>query len=275
MVYIDKNRDHQANPIIDKYLKFAKKQKWYCPQELYNGFRGSRGKHRLIDTVLMPEQSHLCCYCLKRLGDHADADVTIEHIIRRSIPDAASMTLYFHPLYSGLNAGNVCHSDDFVRKNLRPLPYPHHVAYHNMAIACRNCNSARGHQDVYAPFLFPNIGIEVKYDRSTGKATWANDPHVPSLTDKFTLDKLNLNSKLLKAIRAIWLFGKDNPTKSYSTPDTVANKDQRRDLIYRAMGEAMAHNKWFSQEDLDTFLSLMKDGLWNELLKYDYFASIP
>lgn len=107
MLYVDKSHEHQANPIIDKYLRFAKKQWWYHSHQLYSGFRGSRGKHKLIDTVLLHEQSHLCCYCLKRMGDHADPDVTIEHIIRRSIPDFQSMKACFHPQYAGLNAKNV------------------------------------------------------------------------------------------------------------------------------------------------------------------------
>lgn len=274
MKYINKISDTKANSIVDHYLCFARRQPWYCAQELYRGFRGSRGKHQLIDTILLPEQSHLCCYCQKHLSNHSDADVTVEHIIRQGIHDFKSMIPYFKPQYIGLNKQNVCHTDDFVNNNLRPRPYPHKVAYHNLAIACRRCNVARGHQEIDSPFLYPLIETEVTYDRSTGKVIWNNDPFVPSLTEKFTLDKLELNTPILKAIRAIWLFGKDHPVAGYSTPNTIGTLGQRRDLIYRAMAESAAHNRWFSLDDQDAFISLLSDGLWNELLKYNYFANI-
>jgi len=273
MKYLDKSNEHKANPIIDHYLNFARRQAWYSSGELYRGFWGKRGKHDLIDTVLLPEQEHLCCYCQKSLGNHSDPDVTVEHIIRQHTPKEI-MAAYFKPAYLWLNAQNVCNTDDFIDNGLKPKPYPHKVAYHNFAIACVRCNGARGHQDLDIPFLYPTIEQEVVYDRSTGKVKWNNDPFVPSLTERYTLDKLELNTPLLKAIRAIWLFGKDHPMSTYSTPDTVNSLDQRRNLIYRAMANSAAHNRWFSLDDQDAFLSLLTDGFWNELLKYYYFATI-
>lgn len=274
MKYIDKSNEQAANLIIDSYLSFARRQPWYCAKELYNGFRGGRGKHNLIDSVLLPEQHHLCCYCQKRISDHTDPDATIEHIIRQGIPDFASMLPYFKPEYTGLNAQNICHTDDYVHNGWSPKPYPHKVAYHNFAIACDKCNTARGHQEIDTPFLYPDIETKVEYDRSTGKAEWKNDPFVPTLKEKFTLDKLGLNDPLLKAIRAVWLFGKDHPAEDYSTPDTVKTLGQRRELIFRAMGESFAHNRFFSIDDENSFLKLITDEFWNELLKYDYFATV-
>lgn len=274
MKYIDKSNEISANLIIDRYLKFARRQPWYSAEQLYKGFRGSRGKHRLIDSVLLPEQFCRCCYCQKHLYNHTDSDVTIEHIIRQGIPDALSMQSYFNPQFIGLNSRNVCHTDDYVNNNRRPKPYPHKVAYHNFAVACKKCNSVRGHQDIDPPFLFPHIEQEVAYDRLTGKVKWNNDPFVPTLTERFTLDKLELNTPLLKAMRAIWIFGKDHPVRSYSTPDTVSTLEQRRDLIYRTMAASASNNRWFSLDDQDAFISLMTDELWRELLKYDYFANV-
>lgn len=273
MKYIDKSNEADGNPIIDRYLRFARKQPWYCAKELYKGFWGSRGKHQLIDNVLLPEQSYLCCYCQKRISDHTDSNATVEHIIRQDVANVTVMRSYFKPQYIGLNAQNVCHTDDFVNNRMRPKPYPHRVAYHNFAIACQKCNAARGHQEIDIPFLYPSIEEEVIYDRATGKAKWINDPFVPSLTEKYTLDKLELNAPILKAIRAIWIFGKDHPVENYSTPDTIRKLKHRKELIYRAMAESAAHNKWFSVDDMNAFISLITDGLWSELLKYDYFAT--
>ncbi len=274
MKYVLKSNEIKANQIIDRYLKFARRQPWYSAKEIYRGFWGSRGKHELIDNVLLPEQHHLCCYCQKRLEDHLDMDVTIEHILRQGISDLVSMLPYFKPEYLGLNVRNVCHTDDYVNNNIRPTPYPHKVAYHNFSIACQRCNTARGHQDIDTPFLYPNIEIDVVYDRSTGKVKWDTDPFVPQLTEKYTLDKLELNKPLLKAIRTVWMVGKDHKVSGYSTPDTVRTLGQRRDLIFRAMGEAASHNRWFSLEDQDAYISLLTDELWGEVLKYDYFGQV-
>lgn len=69
-------------------------------------------------------------------------------------------------------------------------------------------------------------------------------------------------------------FGKDHPAANYSTPDTIRTLKQRKELVYRTMTESAANNKWFSLDDLNAFISLLTDGLWRELLKYDYFATI-
>lgn len=274
MKYVHKSNETRANRIIDSYLRFARKQTWYSASEIYKGFWGSRGKHHLIDNILLPEQSNLCCYCQKRLTDHSDVNVTIEHIIRQGIANEMSMLPFFKPEYLGLNIHNVCHTDNYVNNNIRPKPYPHKVAYHNFAIACQRCNCARGHQDIDIPFLYPSIENDVIYDRYCGKAKWVSDPFVPQLTDKYTLDKLELNTPLLKAIRTVWMVGKDHPVSNFSTPDTIKTLDQRRDLIYRSMGQAAIQNRWFSLDDQDAFLSLLTDELWDEVLKFDYFGKI-
>lgn len=276
MKYIHKDNQQTANPIIDAYLSFAKSQPWYSADELYRGFWGKRGKHQLIDTVLLPEQAHLCCYCQKHIIDHNDADSTIEHVIRQSTPDRASMRRYFNPRFVGLNSANICFTDDYVAGVSTLGQYPHRVAYHNFAIACRMCNSARGHSEIDPLFLFPDIENEVQYDRRTGELEWLTDPEsikaVP--LERPTVEKVNLNNSLLRAIRTIWFYGKDHPQPEYSTPDTITSESQKRELVYNAFGEALSHNPEIGIMDLESYLSLLTPQMWDVILKYDFFETI-
>lgn len=276
MKYIHKVNQQTANPIIDRYLTFARRQTWYSADELYHGFWGGRGKHQLIDSILLPEQGHLCCYCQKHIIDHNDADSTIEHIIRQRIPNRAMMHRYFKPQFVGLNSANVCFTDDYVAGTSSPGQYPHKVAYHNFAIACRMCNSARGHSEVDPLFLYPNINNEVQYNRKTGELEWLTDPELikDTPTERPTVVKVNLNSSLLRAIRTIWFYGKDHPQADYSTPNTVKNEEQKRELVYNAFGEALNNNNVFSMEDFEIYLSLLTPQMWDVTLKYAYFEII-
>lgn len=227
MRYIRKNKEDAANPIIDDYLDITRNEPWYGAARLYSQFGSFTRKNRLIDDILLPKQEHLYCYCQRRLPDHAHA--TIEHIIRQSVPNAASMAPYFNFGYPGLNSRNICHTDDYINNRSQDGQYPHKVAYHNFAMACPTCNNARDNQDIAPLFLCPTISDEVDYDRNTSELTWLTDPESikDTPTAPPTVEKVCLNSPLLKAIRSIWFYGKSHPTETYSTPDTVSNETEK------------------------------------------------
>ena len=149
METIIKNSDAAADAIIDPYLTWAQAQRWYGVNidNLYEklGLKlatGFNNRQRLVDTVLLPEQSNRCCYCMRRIENHND-DASIEHIVPQSTVANANMNHYFSARSGGLNAANVCLSQDFINNGSVPPPYPHHVAYHNFVVACRKCNSER------------------------------------------------------------------------------------------------------------------------------------
>lgn len=274
MEYINKDNEARANLIIDGYLDIARAES-YDARHLYSQFGSFSRKNELVDNILLPEQSNLCCYCMRSLPDHTFA--TIEHIIRQSIPDYDSMSRYFRLRLGGLNSHNICHTDDYLAGNSLPGQYPHKVAYHNFAIACIKCNNTRGQNDIDPPFLYPNIHDEVNYNRQTGELTWLNDPEsikpVPQALP--TVEKVGLNDSLLKAIRSVWFFGKDHPTITYSTPDTVSNEVEKQELVYRTFGAALSSNPSLTMDDLDAFISLLTPHIWNNIvLKYSYFATV-
>ena len=271
METIVKNQSTAANAIIDKYLNWAKTQRWYGVNinNLYKklGLKlatGFNNRQKLLDEVLLPEQSNRCCYCMRRIVDHND-DATIEHIVPQSTTTSEGMNFFFSVRSGGLNATNVCLSQDFINNGSTPPPYPHHVAYHNFVVACEKCNSGRSNHKISPLFLFDGIQREVIYDKFTGKAEWQRDPAYTNPSPVLpTLDQAGVNRPILKAIRVLWLYVKRN--------NLNLSKETRSNLIYAAIGESLAFNSAMNDDDFKAYFDLDTDEMWNLFLKYDYFG---
>lgn len=271
METIEKNQDAAANAVIRPYLTWAQTQRWYGMNldHLYNklGLKlatGVNNKQRLVNSILLPEQANRCCYCMRRMVDHTD-DASIEHIVPQSTTSRADLTRYFSARSGGLNAANVCLSQDFINNGSVAPPYPHHVAYHNYVVACKRCNSARWHHPIEPIFLFAGIKAEVNYDEYTGEAVWPLDPAYSNPNPILpTLEAADVNRSMLKAIRVVWFYVKRNGLD----PAT----ENRSNLIYGAVGDSLAASPAMSDDDFDAYLSLNTDEMWNLFLKYDYFG---
>ncbi len=272
METIVKNNDVSANALIDPYLSWARGEWWYgpnCGGDLYNKLRlrdanGDNNRQRLIDEILLPEQGHRCCYCMRHIDDRID-DASIEHIVPQHTSTRKALNHYFSARSGGLNSANVCLTPDYVRRGTVGSPYPHHLAYHNFVVACRECNSSRGHYEIEPVFLYAGIHNEVVYNDWTGEAEWAFDPaYVNSDPELPTLEKVGLNRPLLKAIRSVWFYAKRN-----GQDPAVAGREE---LIYGAVGESLEADSRMRDDEFDAYLSLNTDEMWNKLLKYDYFG---
>ena len=91
------------------------------------------------------------------------------------------------------------------------------------------------------------------------------DPAYVSVTPTLpTLEKLDLNRPILKAIRAVWFYAKSQGLNPY-----IAN---REDLIYGAIGESLTIQPSMSDDEFNAFLSLNVEEMWKILLKYQYFG---
>lgn len=261
MEYVNKNHAPQANAIIDAYLRNITVPGPYHHRDLYKGFSNQFGRKDLINNVLLPEQGCHCCYCMM------SEPGSIEHIIPESV-SPNGMNYYFNKGLGGLIAANICHTEVYMKGNSNPGQYPHEIAYYNYAMACLKCNNERRrYQEIYPLFLIPNIKQQVNYNRNTGKFFWSDDPDVLNPT----IEKLELNDDQIKAIRSVWIFGHDNPTQTYSTPDTVSSISERNELVYRAFGNAFMSDNRIS---IDAYLSLLNEEGWRLVLKYNYFATI-
>lgn len=263
MEHIAKLKAAEANTIIDAYLRSKIVPAPYHPKELYQGFSNQCGKGNLIDNILLPEQGHRCCYCLKSLQSGG----SIEHIIPECVSEE-QIDYYMDLGLNGLNAQNICHTKLYMDGISIPGQYPHEVAYYNFAMACLKCNNERrGNKKIFPLFLVPDIKNEVRYNRQTGKAFWNNEPDIYDPT----IEKLDLNSDQLKAIRSVWIFGHDNPTQTYSTPDTAITPQERNDLINRAFWNSFLADQ---NTNIDAYLGLLSKDGWRLLLKYGYFATV-
>lgn len=261
-----------ANAIIDPYLTWAQGQAWYgadCGKKLYDDLRkkvttGVNNRQKLIDEVLLPEQDNRCCYCMRQIADHND-EASIEHIIPKQTISPNQMNRYFTLRSGGLNSRNVCLTSYYVNRGNVGAPYPHHVAYHNFAVACKQCNNGRGSAEIEPLFLYRGIKNEVTYDQQTGEAEWTHDPaYNYPLPELPTLEKVNLNRPILKAIRSVWFYSKRNGINP-----AIANRD---DLVCGAIGESLCAQPAMNDEEFNAYLSLTTDGIWDIMLKYDYFG---
>lgn len=272
METIVKNQDAAANALIDPYLTWAQGQWWHanhCDTYLYEKFRlrdanGDNNRQRLLEEVLLPEQHNRCCYCMRHIADHTD-DASIEHIAPQHTATQVTLNCYFSARSGGLNSRNVCLTADYVRRGTVGAPYPHHVAYHNFAVACRQCNSSRMHHEIEPLFLFPDIHTEVVYNQYSGEAEWIYDPAYTKPDPELpTLEKIKLNRPLLKAIRSLWFYIKRNGLSPTG--------DNRRELIYGALGDSLNDNPAMSNDDFNAYLDLNTAGTWDVFLKYSYFG---
>ena len=176
MKYIEKKNLDDANRIIDPYLSYAKEQRWFLTEDIYKNHFTSRWRKRdLIDSILLSEQDYRCCYCMKRLNPIKDPEATIEHLIPRSASNGLNFSQYFDTDYPGLNRNYVCHTDNYKKGTSNEGQYPHHVAYHNFAIACHDCNEKRGNSFIIFPFLLPPDKQKIDYNRKTGEITLVDE----------------------------------------------------------------------------------------------------
>lgn len=273
MEFIDKTRDADANATIAPFLRQAIGQPTCNANSIYDEWRrfnNGHEKNRMIDDVLLVEQMHRCCYCMKRIENHLDKDATIEHVIPQSVQTQEGLDKYFKLRYDGLNEDNICLTEDYLNGHAtKPSAYPHRLAYHNFAIACEKCNSLRGNKYVEPLFLKNNIAEEIRYN-DAGEMRWMNDP-VYTDSNAFDLplvEKIDLNRPLLKAVRAIWFYAK----KSNISLKTLSPGD-RDEIIYNALGTAFDANPNMSAREFGVFVDLLKNEFWNVLLKYDFFGA--
>lgn len=201
---------------------------------------------------------------MRHIDDRKD-DASVEHIVPQHTTTNVAMGHYFTARSGSLNSGNVCLTPDYVRRGDVGAPYPHHVAYHNFTVACRDCNTCRGHYEIAPIFLYSGINGEVVYNDRTGEAEWPLDPaYVNTVPELPTLEKVGVNRPLLKAIRAVWFYAKRN-----GLHPTVVDREV---LIYGAVGDSLDAEPEMRDDDFEAFLSLDNDEIWNKLLKYDYFG---
>ena len=272
MEYIDKTKlRNEGEAIIDAFLKRLQEAGEY-PDDLYEAFKsdkdenGEYSKDKLI-KVLLTEQDNHCCYCMKKLDRNED-EITLEHLILNSITERQKYNEYFKR-NTVLN-NKVCLAKDFIDKNeTNTPPYPHTVDYENLAASCDGkffsrtekyvqcCNLKRENKYMEPIVLYDTIHNEFEYT-TNGFAIWKNETSIFPLTST-----LGLNAPVLRMIRRIWFYAKDNQID--------LEKINRQEVLCGLLGEFT--DKEFADTNYFEILSnFQNDGYWNLLLKYSYFG---
>lgn len=254
MEYIEKCNNSRTDTLIESYL--AANDGFLTEKNIYDNFRTPE-KPSLIDQILLPEQGNRCCYCMRRMDNHEDS-ATIEHIIPENATDPAEADHYFQGRPTGLNSRNVCLTHDYFNAGQPPRPpYPHKLAYHNMVIACKDCNNNRGSERIDPLFLYDTVHQEVHYDHQTGKMDWTADPE-----PNRTVSAVKLNREQLRAFRVAWFYAHAKAVSPQSLNDIG-----RKDFVHEVFGEAVMNDEKLG----DVILNMNGEEFWRRFLKYEYF----
>lgn len=254
MNHIDKST-HQAegDGIIDELLEVS----WVDDQNRYVnadyntclstdrlGFR-----NRFIN-VLLQNQHHYCCYCMKSIDRD---DTTLEHIIPQNVSDRERYNEY---MVCDELSRHVVFSPDFIRdsKIIPPSKYPHDIAYYNIVASCDSndhCNHHRSDTYVYPLFFDPLAANEVEYD-GQGRA------YSPEYDDDLAVLGLTTTPELV-IYRRLW----SEFSKTKESPEEVTDDDI--ELLVLTIHDS---NRKFTKR-LENFYGTPSKR--NELLKYKWF----
>lgn len=278
MKHIDKSlKKQQGEQIITDFLNRFYNRTGTYPNDMYSAFSSEiddahnhvKFRQRLMDEVLTPEQEGLCCYCMRKLS--ACNKVTVEHIMPNHAINKVELDEY---RTRATELDGLPHPDDFKSQN--PIvypPHPHSIAYQNLILSCDGdffkentkpmcCNLKRKHQFLLPFVLYSNITQTFVYTVD-GTAEWIENPEPPE-SPRNAIKILNLNNSVLKMIRRIWFFCKDNGIDlRYAGKDFVVNT---------MMGYLASPN--ITEKEINMLLNFKKDKYWKLLFEYDAFANI-
>lgn len=279
MKFIDKTlKKEEGEQIVTEFLDCFHKRTGAYPSDMFNAFsteiddahEHARFRKRLVESVLMPEQNGLCCYCMRKLSECQK--VTIEHIMPNHAKDKEELDEY---RTRKTELDGLPHPDEFrLQTPIAYPPHPHPIAYQNLILSCDGdlfkeknarpvcCNLKREHRFLPPFVLYNDIMHRFNYTVD-GMAEWLDDPEPPE-SRKNAMRILGLNNYLLRMVRRIWFFCID-----YNLNPRVDRKD---DIINTMLGYLASQN--ITEQETNMLLNFKKDKYWKLLLEYDAFATI-
>ena len=235
-------------------------------------------------NVLLDEQNHHCCYCMRRLGND---EVSVEHVVPEKFDNQDENTEY------AFYAGKACCINDFVELGslvaqrtfansaavAAMTRFPHLVAHSNMTAACTDekrdgneigccCNNHRGNARILPLMLMADVEQNVEYsDDGTLQVLYPNTDNIVAET----IARLNINNDTLKEVRYLWRLISQT---DYSREDLLQmNQMQRIKLFKQMFGvQAFAVINLNYQKYADGINS-STNVYWNLLMQYDWFLN--
>ncbi|GHT05163.1 hypothetical protein AGMMS49525_12250 [Bacteroidia bacterium] len=263
MQHIDKNIPKFKNQAYDLLDAFIQGQ-WQPEVGRYVNLSYESLKNDALRDLLLKEQNHYCCYCMKHI---LKEDSTLEHIISQS----ADATLFDKYVTYGKIKGNVFFWDrtnTYSTKFTMP-PFPHILSYENLVASCdghipeegvgKHCNNARGSKEIIPLFYIKNIHDEIVYE-SNGTIT-CDAKYFP------TLEALKLEHETLQIFRRCWL---NLPSKytDFDVKKACADEDLKNRII-DDMDVAKIKTSDRTTIRIPTFWSSFVDYYWFYLYKME------
>lgn len=216
-----------------------------------------------LKALLLNEQNHLCCYCMRQLMN--DDTTTLEHIVPKSTNTVVALNRYSHiPII--LN--NVCLQAVFDNTNvqLNTPPFPLEIAYENLTASCKGnfpggatyhiCNHKRGNNFIEPLFYTSSIETDIVY-RKAGLMDSSNNSHNSSIIT------LNLNYDSLEKIRQVWYHISVENLADIESADTELKRNIILTLNLVSVSDARRRANLIADFKTQTF--------WNILLQYKWF----
>ncbi len=258
MEYINKaipDIKQKAHKLLKRFIE----GQWQQDANCYVNLAYEHFDNKELCKLLLNEQNHYCCYCMKHI---LDTETTLEHII----PNKATNPTIFNQYdpYGDIST-NVFFWENSMRVSRlsKMPPFPHILAYENLVASCNGyipdkgsakcCNNKRGSKNIIPIFYIANTN-EFKYDVD-GKI---NCDHAKYGN---TISHLSLEEPTLQLFRRCWL----NLPSQYDALDVIeASEDTSlRDIIIDDMD--------LSKIDVSDKTTIRNKTYWKTFMNYFWF----
>lgn len=285
MQYINKSLDRESgNNITNAYLHdiWIENEQRY-PVDYNDSFKKLPTKdnsyYKQMTQVLLNNQNHYCCYCMRRLT--GEGDTTLEHIIPQTADENDAR--YYQKDEFPMLKRNIKLSVLFSReKNPDLTQLPHSVCYDNLVASCHgrfpitkkeadietdghSCNHPRGVKRALPLYFLTNIDSIIMYGINGSILANPNSTFYKE-ADEF-IQSAQLSWETLSDIRALWYVLRDIDIAQIIAEGE--NEQSRKDLILDNL-----YLTEYSEEKINALIAkFIKKQYWECFLLYDWFHS--
>lgn len=285
MQYIDKGQDREmGKQITEAYLNniYILDEKRY-PVDYTGSFKTLPNRensyYRQMTQVLLSNQSHYCCYCMRLLT--GENDTTLEHIIPQKVKE---QDVYFYQreelpvLTTGIKLSNQ------FSKEQEPTfdQLPHTVCYDNLVASChgrfpvfRNgedvendgycCNHRRGLKHILPLYFFEGISSIITYDKN-GSIIAVPGSRFTAEADSFILST-QLSWQTLTDIRALWYV-----LRNVDIDDIKKGGEDTESRVNLILDNFYLEDNGFTDKYIKGMKDkFTKDSYWKYFLLYEWF----
>lgn len=285
MQYVNKGANREeGNKITQAYLQeiWIEDEQRY-PVDYNDSFKELPTKansyYKQMTQVLLNNQNHYCCYCMRRLT--GKGDTSLEHIIPQTANDKVAH-YYQRDDFPILKEYIKLSSLFSHEQNPSMAKLPHTVCYDNLVASCHgkfptikkgkefetdghSCNHPRGVKRALPLYLLTNIDTIITYEINGSIVANPDSPLCKEAEE--LIQSAQLTWETLSDIRALWYV-----LRHIDLAQIVAesgNEQSRKDLIQDHL-----YLTDFPDEKIKALtVKFTKEQYWECFLLYDWFHS--